>query len=174
MRSSRLPCGRGRLRSVHPQVNDPVRGVGDNLLHVVSGQVAPPGTPHELGIPRRPVADRLVKVTERDVPLVPPGIVAVGVARLESQASHQHGVARIPVHVRELVVSVGIRHDNLEGEPADHCHHLSVQPLVHGRHYMKSATSRDISILVMTTPPVRCCARSVFRASSMTSRESKT
>ena len=88
MRSSRLPCGRGRLRSVHPQVNDPVRGVGDNLLHVVSGQVATPGTPHELGILRRPVADSLVKVTERDIPLVPPGIVAVGVARLESQASH--------------------------------------------------------------------------------------
>ena len=29
------------------------------------------------------------------------------------------------------MVSVGISHDDLEGELPNHCHHLSVQPLVH-------------------------------------------
>ena len=55
-----------------------------------------------------------------------------------------------------IMVAINIRNDNLERILPDYCHHLLVQPLIHSWHYMKSATSRDISILVMTTPPVRC------------------
>ena len=158
--------------SDHVQPDDPVGGAEDDLLDVVSVQVPASGPPHEFRVGPGHLPDLLVDVAEGDVPQVPAGIVAIGVVGAERQAADQDGLPFLARVRGELVVAVLVLDLDLEGVLPDHCYQLSVESLIHGWHYMKSATSRAMSIEQITCCPRVCCRRSSFRASSITSRDS--
>ena len=158
--------------SDHVQPNDSVGCAEYDLLDVVSVQVPASGPPHEFRVGPGHLPDLLVDVAERDVPQVPTGVVAIGVVRAERQAADKDGLPFLARVRGEFVVAVLVLDLDLEGMLPDHCHQLPVESLVHGWHYMKSATSRAMSIEQITCCPRVCCTRSSFSASSITSRDS--
>ena len=166
-----VPGAAGR-RSDHVQPDDPVGGAEDDALDVVAVELPPPGSPHEFRTVAGHLPDLLVDLAERDVPEVPARVVAVGVVGPERQAADKDGLPLLARVGGELVVAVLVLDLDLEGVPADHCHQLPVELLVHLWHYMKSATRRAMSMLHLTCCPRVCCTRSSFRASSITSRDS--
>ena len=167
-----MPGKLGRKGSDHVQADDTVGGTEDDLLDIVPVHLAASDSPHELRVGAGHPADLPVDLALGDEPTVPARVVAIGVVRPECQAAQRDGLPFLARVRGEGVVAVLVLDFDLEGVAANHCHYLPVELLVHLWHYMKSATSRAMSIAWRTCCPRVCCVRSVFRASSITSRES--
>ena len=134
----------GRKGSDHVQEDDTVGSTKDDFLDVV------PVTSQRLTRHMNSVSERDIRRISRGSslwgyePPVTARVFAIRVVRPECQAAQRDGLPFLARVRGEGVIAV--LDLDLEGVAADHCHDLPVELLVHRRHYMKSATSRAMSI----------------------------